>query len=36
MKYEESYGEVSDPFDYQWKDAIKFFEENDLLLENDD
>lgn len=36
MKYEESYREVNDPFNYQWKDAIKFFEENELLLENED
>jgi hypothetical protein len=34
-KYEESYREIDDPFGYQWKEAIKFFEDNELLLEND-
>jgi len=36
QKYEESYKEIEDPFGYQWKNAIEYFKENELLLENDE
>ncbi len=36
LKYEESYREIKDPFGQQWNNAIQFFQENELLLENDE
>lgn len=36
LKYEESYKEIQDPFGQQWNNAIQFFQENELLLDNDE
>lgn len=36
QKYEESYREIEDPFGRQWDNAIEFFKDNEMLLENDE